>query len=165
MGDLFSSGLIGSLLGGVFRLAPELMKLWDRANERKHERDMFGLQCDLEKQRGQQKLEEIGAQHQMSLDGGVVDAFKAAIDQQTEMAKAAGGWAASLSATVRPLITYWIWTLYSAAMGVLMWMTWQVSHDPEKLARLVLTPDFVALLCGITNYWFVDRTLAKRGLA
>lgn len=165
MGDFFTSGILGSLLGGVFRLAPELMKLWDRANERKHEREMFGLQCDLEKQRGQQKLDEIGAQHQMNLDGGIIDAFKLAIDQQTEMAKAAGGWIAGLSASVRPFITYWVWALYSAAFGVLMWTTWEATKDPEKLARLILTPDFVALLCGITNYWFVDRSLAKRGLA
>lgn len=163
--DFLSSGIFGSLLGGLFRLAPELMKLWDRANERKHEREMFGMQVDLEKQRGQQKLEEIGAQHQLNLDVGVMDAFKLAVEQQTELVKAAGGWVASASAAVRPLITYWVWFLYSSAFGMLAWATWETSKDPEKLARLILTPDFVALLCGITNYWFVDRTLNKRGLA
>jgi hypothetical protein len=163
--DFLSSGILGSLLGGLFRLAPELMKLWDRANERKHEREMFGMQVDLEKQRGDQKLAEIGASHQMAVDTGVLDAFKLAIEQQTELAKAAGGLVAKASAAVRPLLTYWIWTLYSAAFLTLLWVTWQVTHDPKQLATLVLTGDFIALLCGITNYWFMDRTLAKRGLA
>jgi hypothetical protein len=28
----------------------------------------------------------------------------------------------------------------------------------------MMTPDFSALLGGTINYWFLDRTLAKRGL-
>lgn len=165
MFELLGSGLLGSIFGGLFRLAPELMKLWDRANERKHELAMFKSQCELEKMRGDQKLAEIGASHQMAVDTGVLDAFQLAVNQQTEMVKAAKGWVASISAAVRPLLTFWIWLLYSVAFITLLWVTWQVTRDPKQLATLVLTGDFIALLCGITNYWFMDRTLAKRGLA
>ena len=55
--EFLSSGLFGSLFGGLFRLAPELLKYFDKANERKHELAMFGLQTDLEKQRGQFSME------------------------------------------------------------------------------------------------------------
>jgi len=57
--DIFTGGIFGSLLGGVFRLAPEVLKFMDKGNERKHELDMFKFQCDLEAQRGAQKLSEI----------------------------------------------------------------------------------------------------------
>lgn len=163
--ELLGGGVLGSLIGGVFRLMPEVLKLLDRKSERSHELAMFDRQCQLESQRGQQKLAEIGAQHGMVVDSGVVGAFKAAIDQQAEMVKAAGGWAAKLSAVVRPLITFWAWALYSSAFLTLLYTTWQVSNSPTDVAKAVLTTDFVALLSGITNYWFLDRTLAKRGLA
>jgi hypothetical protein len=92
--DLIGGGVLGSLLGGLFRLAPEVLKFLDRKNERLHELKMFEQQCQLEQMRGAQKLQEIGAQHGMAVDVGVLDAFKSAIDQQAEMVKAAGGWVA-----------------------------------------------------------------------
>lgn len=163
--ELLSGGIFGSLIGGLLRLAPELLKWLDKKDERKHELEMFDRQCELEKVRGQIRLDEIGAHRDMAVDAGVMDAFKAAIDQQAEMTKAAGGFAAKASAAVRPLVTYWVWTLYSAAFITLLVITWLVTKDPQALVNLVLTADFMALLCGITNYWFLDRTLAKRGLA
>lgn len=164
MVDVIGGGILGSLLGGVFRLAPEILKWLDKKNERAHELAMFDRQCDLEKVRGQIKLDEIGAQRDASIDTGVIAAFNAAIDQQAEMAKAAGGWAAKASAAVRPLVTYWVWTLYSIAFITLLVITWEVTKDANQLVKLVLTTDFMALLGGITNYWFLDRTLARRGL-
>lgn len=164
MFELLGGGVIGSLIGGLFRLAPEVLKWLDRRNERAHELAMFDRQVDLEKVRGQIALEEIGARHGMAVDTGAMDALTAAISQQATMAKAAGGWAASASAAVRPLITYWVWGLYSAAFFVLLWITWQVTKDPAQLVSLVLTTDFMAILGGVTNYWFLDRTLSKRGL-
>ncbi len=164
MVEMIGGGILGSLLGGIFRLAPEVLKWLDKKNERAHELAMFDRQCDLEKVRGQIKLDEIGAQRDASIDTGVISALNAAIEQQTEMAKAAGGWAAKASAAVRPLVTYWVWTLYSAAFITLLVITWQVTRDPQQLVKMVLTADFMALLGGITNYWFLDRTLARRGL-
>ena len=159
-----ASTISGGLLGGVFRLIPEALKWLDRKNERAHEFAMFDRQCALEELRGQQRLQEIGAQADMAIDSGMVTAFDSAIQQQAIMAKAAGGWAATLSATVRPIVTYWVWVLYSAALITLMVMTWKFTKDPVAVANVVLTPAFMALLSGITNFWFMDRMLAKRGL-
>ena len=103
--DILSGGLLGSIFGGVFRLAPEVLKFFDKKNERLHELNMFARQCELEQLRGQMKLAEIGAQREAAIDVGVMDAFNNAITQQAEMVKAAGGWVASLSASVRPMVT------------------------------------------------------------
>ena len=104
MFDILSGGILGSIFGGVFRMAPEVLKFFDKKNERQHEALMFSRQCDLEQLRGAQKLAEIGAQREAAVDVGVMDAFNSAIQQQAEMVKAAGGWAAALSASVRPLL-------------------------------------------------------------
>jgi len=162
--EVLGGGVFGGLIGGVFRLAPEVLKYFDKKNERQHELAMFDKQCDLEKVRGQIKLEEIGAQRDMAVDSGVMDAFNAAINQQSEMVKAAGGWAASLSASVRPVVTYWVLFLWSFIHVWFAWNAWRAGMPPAEVFKTMMTADFSALLSGTINYWFLDRTLKQRGL-
>ena len=162
--ELLSGGIFGSLLGGVFRLAPEVLKFFDKKNERSHELLMFNRQCELEQIRGQQKLAEISAERDKAIDTGVMDAFNAAINQQAEMAKAAGGWAASLSASVRPVVTYWVILLWSFIHLWFAWNSWMAGASPKEVFMTMMTADFMALVSGTINYWFLDRTLKQRGL-
>jgi len=162
--DLIGGGVLGSLLGGLFRLAPEVLKFLDRKNERQHELKMFEQQCQLEQMRGAQKLQEIGAQHGMAVDVGVLDAFKSALDQQAEMVKAAGGWVASLSASVRPVVTYLLVGVYLGLQVAMAVNIMANGGSIEDVFKFVMTVDFVALVSGILNYHFLNRTLEKRGL-
>ncbi len=163
--EILGGGIFGSLIGGIFRLAPEVLKWMDKKNEREHELAMFQRQCELEAQRGQQKLAEIGAQREAAIDVGVMDAFNAAIQQQTEMVKAAGGWVASLSASVRPVVTYWILLVWSFVHIWFAWNAWLSGAPAAEVFKTMMSADFSALVSGTLNYWFLDRTLAKRGLA
>jgi len=163
--EFLGSGILGTLLGGIFRVIPEILKIVDKKNERSHELSMFNAQVDLEKTRGQIKLDEIGAQHQADIDSGVISAFKAAIDQQSEMVKSAGKFLAGLSASVRPFMTYYLLALYGTAKFVMAYLAWVQGHDMAAVAGIIWVPDDMALLCGVINYWIMDRTLAKRGLA
>jgi hypothetical protein len=162
--DILSGGILGSIFGGVFRLAPEVLKWLDKKNERAHEAIMFSRQCDLEQMRGQMKLAEIGAQREAAIDVGVMDAFQSAIEQQATMVKAAGGWVASLSASVRPVVTYWVLFVWSFIHVWFAWNAWLAGAPAVEVFKTMMTPDFSALLSGTINYWFLDRTLSKRGL-
>jgi hypothetical protein len=164
MFELLGGGIFGSLLGGVFRLAPEVLKFFDKKNEREHELNMFSRQCDLEQLRGAQKLAEIGAQREAAVDVGVMDAFNSAIQQQAEMVKAAGGWAASLSASVRPVMTYYLLVLYGMAKTAAMVLAYYHGQALTEVLAKSWGPDDMALLTGVINYWMLDRSLAKRGL-
>ena len=164
MFDLLGGGILGGLIGGIFRLVPEALKYFDKKDERKHELAMFDRQCDLEKVRGQVRLDEIGAQRDAAIDVGVMDAFGAAINQQAEMVKAAGGWAAALSASVRPVVTYWVLFLWSFIHVWFAWNSWMQGMPPAGVFNTMMTADFAALLSGTINYWFLDRTLKQRGL-
>lgn len=164
MMDLIGGGVVGSLLGGMFRLAPEVLKWLDRKNERAHELAMFDRQCDLEKARGDQKLAEIGAQRDAAIDSGAMEAFKAAIEQQTSMTKAAGGWVASLSASVRPVMTYYILALYGAVKVCVIAAEVAAGNPIITVLPSVWTSDDMAVFAGVVNYYFLDRSLMKRGL-
>ena len=163
--ELLGGGFLGSLLGGLFRLAPEVLKWLDKKDERKHELSMFDKQCELEKTRGDIKLQEIGAQRDMAVDSGMVEAFRAAIDQQAEMAKAAGGKIAALSASVRPVMTYYVLALYGVVKLAVFALAVSNDETAAQIVGRVWTPDDMTLLCGVVNYWILDRSLAKRGLA
>jgi len=162
--DILSGGILGSIFGGLFRMAPEVLKFFDKKNERQHELLMFTRQCELETLRGQQKLAEIGAQREAAIDVGVMDAFQSAIEQQATMVKAAGGWAASLSASVSPVVTYWVLFVWSFIHVWFAWNAWITGAPPVEVFKIMMSPDFSALLAGTINFWFLDRTLAKRGL-
>ena len=157
-------GILGGALGGIFRLAPEVLKFFDKKNERMHEMAMFSRQCELEQIRGQMKLAEIGAQREAAVDVGVMDAFNSAIEQQATMVKAAGGWSASLSASVRPVVTYWILLVWSCVHLWFGWNAYVAGAPPMEVFKMMISPDFSALLAGTINYWFLDRTLKQRGL-
>jgi len=164
MFEILSGGVFGSLLGGIFRLAPEVLKWLDKKDERTHELAMFQQQCQLETLRGQQKLAEIGAQREATVDAGVMNAFNSAIEQQTEMVKAAGGWVASLSASVRPVMTYYLLAMYGLAKGASMYMAWLGGQPAADIFAHSWASDDMALLTGVINYWMIDRSLMKRGL-
>ena len=162
--DILSGGLLGSIFGGIFRMAPEVLKWLDKKDERQHELALFSRQCELEQMRGQMKLAEIGAQREAAIDVGVMDAFNNAITQQAEMVKAAGGWVASLSASVRPVVTYWVLFVWSFIHVWFAWNAWLAGAPATEVFKTMMTPDFSALLSGTINYWFLDRTLSKRGI-
>lgn len=164
MFEILSGGILGSLIGGIFRLAPEVLKFFDKKSEREHELNMFNRQCELEQIRGQQKLAEIGVERDKAIDVGVMDAVNAAINQQAEMVKAAGGWSAALSASVRPVATYWVILLWSFVHLWYAFQAWSSGAIAKEVFSTMMSPDFMALVSGTINYWFLDRTLKQRGL-
>ena len=101
MFELLGGGLLGSIFGGLFRLAPEVLKFLDKGNERKHELAMFSLQTDLEKMRGEFKMEEKYVDYSVNQ----LDAIKEAFKEQSQTAKEAGWFVSAISALVRPGIS------------------------------------------------------------
>jgi len=69
--DIIGGGLFGTIFGGLFRLAPEVLKFLDRKNERQHELSMFSRQCELEQVRGEMKLAEISAERDKAIIRGL----------------------------------------------------------------------------------------------
>jgi len=157
MFDLLSGGLLGSIFGGLFRLAPEVLKFLDKKNERQHELSMFQLQTDLEKMRGEFKMEEKYVDYSIQQ----MDTIKAAFQEQAETAKAAGWFVAAISALVRPGITWSLFFMYAAVKAAALVMAYQTGANWMEVVTRVWDEDDFGLFTMVISFWFVGRSIEK----
>lgn len=155
--DILGGGLLGSIFGGLFRLAPEVLKHFDKDNEREHEFNMFRLQTDLEKQRGQFKMEEKYADYSVEQLKAMQEAFK----EQSTTAAASYKWVSAVSALVRPGITWALFGIYALVKisALAMAMTGDAVWH-EVIIKAWGVEDFAMLNMCLT-FWFVGRSIEK----
>ena len=151
--------LLGGLLGGVFRIVPELLKWLDRKDERKHELAMQDKALEFQKLKGDQRIEEIEAQGQQAWNTGSLDALKEAISSQ--MRPSGIPWIDALSSTVRPVITYWFMALYCAAKGAIFVSAVNAGQAWWEAVKVSWTTDDMAIWAGIINFWFLSRVFER----
>jgi hypothetical protein len=151
-------GAIGGIIGGVFRLAPELMKVWDRKNERAHEATMMDKEIAIAEKRLDHEMKKVDAAMTMA----ELDAVSKAITEQGQTARAAGKFVAAISALVRPLVTYWFVFMYSAVKVVGMSMAVDSGAAWDAVLVSSWTGDDASMLSMTVSFWFLDRTMNKR---
>lgn len=151
--------IFGGLLGGAFRLAPELLKWLDRKGERSHELAMQDKALEFEKVRGANRMSEIGAQADMAWNSGAFEAFKEAVAGQARLTGVR--WVDALSSSVRPILTYWFMALYCAAKVALFIASVQSGIDWIRAMTLAWTEADQALWAGVLNFWFIGRVFDK----
>lgn len=151
--------LLGGLLGGAFRLAPELLKWLDRKGERGHELAMQDKALEFEKVRGVQRMAEIGSQADAAWNTGAIEALRDAVRTQGE--KTGVWWADALSASVRPVITYWFMTLYCAAKTAAFVAALTAGAGWGVAILHSWTEADQALWAGVLNFWFLGRVFER----
>jgi hypothetical protein len=145
--------LLGSLLGGVFRIVPEVMKLWDAKNEREHELKMLGKEMEFAQIKGEIAMRE----QETVLIGKELDAMTEALKEQGETARASGQFISAISAAVRPLVTYWFVTLYSIVKLASILMAIDAGAEWKEVLVSSWSEDDMALLMMVLTFWFVGR--------
>ena len=151
--------LLGSLLGGLFRLAPEVLKWIDRKSERGHELAMQDKALEFEKLRGAQKMAEIGAAADAAWNTGALEALKESIAGQSRITDVK--WADALSITVRPIITYWFMALYCVAKTAAFTAALNAGADWGQAVIAAWTDADQALWSGVLNFWFLGRVFER----
>lgn len=154
---MLGGGVLGSLFGGLFRLAPEVLKFLDKGNERKHELSMFTLQTDLEKMRGQFKMEERYVDYSVTQLETIKEAFK----EQSKTAKEAGWFVSAVSALVRPGITWALFFMYAAVKIAAITLAMQTGGHWAEILRQSWDVDDFAMLNMCLTFWFVGRSIEK----
>lgn len=151
------SGVLGSLFGGLFRLAPEILKYFDRKNERSHELSMFKYQTELEKVKGDYRMEE----KYVDFSVAQMQAIQAANEAEGKIASQSYKWVSALSAMVRPTIGLTMFLFYMIvkitfiANGFSMGMEW------VEIVKQTWTQDDFMLLMMVITYYFIARDISK----
>lgn len=151
--------ILAGLGGGILRLIPEAFKIFDRANERKHELAMQDKQLEFAKLQGNQKIAAI--------EGDVTiaqfDAIAEAVKEQSQTATAAGKIIAAISALVRPLVTYIIFGMYVAVKVASFFLALDQGAEWRTVLVSLWTVDDIAVLNAILTFWFVGRIYERKG--
>lgn len=150
--------LASSLVGGVLRIVPEALKLFDRKNERAHELAMLNTEMEFAKTRAEGEMRQADA----NLTGKEIDAMAQALKEQGQTARAAGWFVAALSALVRPLVTYWFVTMYSTVKIVGMTMAVAAGADWQQVLVSSWTEEDMAMLWMLLTFWFVGRVWERK---
>lgn len=151
--------LLGGLLGGAFRLAPELLKWLDRKGERGHELAMQDKALEFEKLRGAGRMAEIGAEAESTWNSGALDALREAV--ATQGRPSGVRWADALSTSVRPVITYWFMALYCAAKTAAFAAAVTAGAGWGTAVLHSWTEADQALWAGVLNFWFLGRVFDR----
>jgi hypothetical protein len=151
--------LLGGLLGGAFRLAPEILKWLDRKGERGHELAMQDKALEFEKLRGAQRMSEIGAGCRCGVERrSHRDPARSRSDSGRENRRALGR---CLSISVRPVITYWFMALYCAAKTAAFAAAVTAGAGWGTAILHAWTEADQALWAGVLNFWFLGRVFDR----
>jgi len=152
--------LLGGLLGGAFRLTPEILKWIDRKGERVHELTIQDKTFQLEQLRAQNGQITSAEKTEAAIKTAELNTFQSAIESQGAMTQI--GWADALSKSVRPIITYWFMALYCASKSAVFVLAFDVGDNFTSAFQQVWTESDQALWAGVLNFWFLGRVFEKQ---
>lgn len=149
------------LLGGIFRLVPEVFRLYEGDKLREHEIKMLDKQLDLDKLKGQQQIDAIKVTGEVQIDSKDADTWLEAIKAQGQLTgnKFIDGW----NASIRPLITTWnVIVMYTLHKCATMYLVFSTGTDLERAIPALWTTTDYSIMMSIIGFWFVDRSLRKQ---
>lgn len=154
--------LIGLIFGGVSRLGQHWMDLRDKALERDHEFRMYEQQILLADKKYAAEADLRHMEAQSAETRGDIDLLITAIKSQADEAKSAGGWVAKLSASVRPVLSYWLLALYSVAKFTTLYLAVTHGAAMAEAVKASYTEFDGTILASVIAFYFADRSLRKR---
>jgi hypothetical protein len=165
--SLFST-LGGLLISGL----PKLLEYFQNKADQKHELALAQVQTERELAlaaagfAAQAKIEEIRTEQvAMETDAKMTEA---ALAHDAKVLEKAASWVSSYVGTVRPTVTY-IFVLELVAINAFMaWYLYQHPglinsiDDVIRYSDIIFSSDEMAMLGGITGYWFGSRGWSKK---
>ena len=142
--------LLGSALGFATSFAPQVLQLFTAKQDHKN------------------RMEELRLKGEMA-SLGVQDEIRK-LDKQAEIAETkalyayanpSSGFAAALSASVRPVITYLFFGLFLAVKAVILIQVMEGGGDWKEAVPLMFDEESQALFSAIISFWFGNRAVSK----
>ena len=153
-------GLLAPFVGALIRLAPELMKFFDKKLERAHELLMQDKALEFEKLRGSQRMQELSSE----LDRAQLEAIGKASTAQ--LRKTGIRWVDAVNALVRPTVTYIFLAMYCGVKVCALVAAMNGGYSFITALPAIWDVDIDGGLFGsILGFWFVSRVYDKKGAA
>jgi len=150
--------IFGGVFGGLLRLAPEVLKFFDKANERKHELALLEQEMAFARMRGEIAMRQA----EMAMATEELNSIGKAFEEQSSTAKAAGKMIAAISALVRPSITYAFVLAYFLVKIAGFSIAQEQGGNWKEVTLSLWTPDDVTILFMIISFWFVGRVWERQ---
>ena len=141
--------LLASLLGFISSTFPDLLKLWRDGADREHELEILKLQLEQQRQGHVNRLEEIRV---------VADSVEARALYRTY--NVGIKWVDALNGTVRPVLAYSFFLLYTAVKYAQISMLLDYSPIGEALS-LIWHEEDQTIFAGIISFYFGQRAFSK----
>lgn len=143
--------LLGSLIGFVSAAFPELLKLFQDKQDRKHELAVLDRQMQLRFEERSERLDAIsqtiGAEQMKAL----YHTYKTDIR-----------WVDALNGTVRPVLAYAFFMLYAVVKGWQVYLATDASIPLSVMASVLWGQEDQAIFAGIISFYYGQRAMAKR---
>lgn len=152
-------GLLHFSGGSILRFIPEVFKWFDQKQANDHEYRMTQLQLEVDKARATQQIDQVHANAAAANSQTEMDAWEKAIEEQSKPTGVA--WVDVVSATVRPFITYWWMTLFTAYKIMFLFVAWHQSASLQDFVGQMWTARDAEVLLMILGFWFADRSIRK----
>lgn len=152
--------VLGGIVGGAFRMAPEVLKWLDRKSERAHELAMFDKQLEAD------KLKAASARDlaQMQADSSIGLAELQAIIEATKAQAVQTGikWVDAISSLMRPVLTfYWCVVLYTLALACQFLVLVDQGQAATQAILSLWGQEEKTMVASMLSFWFVDRAVRK----
>ena len=149
--------LLGGGLGGLMRYIPELIKIFTTKQDHDHEYRMTQLQLEIDRARAGQAIDLAYAQGEVALQTGQMSAYIEAIKSQGQLTGVK--WIDGLSASVRPILTYWWMLVYTAYKGLLIYAYCADWAGVRGFVGVLWSEWDAGILSMMIGFWFVDRAI------
>tara|TARA_R110001632_G_scaffold220208_1_gene350108 strand:- start:85 stop:558 length:474 start_codon:yes stop_codon:yes gene_type:complete len=144
--------LLGSLLGFGSSFLPEVLNYFKANQAQKHRMEMMHLETELAQKRSEMKLVELDKQADIEETKGLY-LHDSSID--------AGSFINALRGSVRPVITYMFFALFTATKVVIMVKVIQAGGDWMQAVELMWDTETAGLMSAVLAFWFGNRAISK----
>jgi hypothetical protein len=151
--------ILSLLGGGLMRLLPEFIALWNKRTDNVHELAMLDRQFELEKQRSAEERAKAEIYAASAREVGYLETQKVALE--TQMQKTGITLVDTLNFLVRPIVTYYLLVMYGLFKLGNFIVTVQQGTGAWTAVLQVYTPEDFNLLSSVIAFWFVGRVFDK----
>ncbi|NDB84549.1 MAG: hypothetical protein EB127_17875 [Alphaproteobacteria bacterium] len=142
--------LLASIAGFVTSMIPEIVKFAKDKNDKKHELDILSMQMTMSKLSRNANIDEIKCNINANEFATLYSTFKTGIH-----------WIDALNGTVRPVMAYSFFFLYSF-IKYIQYKTILIKDASGSIyCDLLWTTDDQAIFAGIISFYFGQRTFGK----